>query len=85
MTENEETAYAQGSKAAWNVMLRTCLRELGGDESPELMAGRLLAERTEAIATLRSIAEDGGGDTDWSDDLHLADIIEKHMNFRGLA
>lgn len=35
-------------------------------------------ERQEAIVILRSLCEEFG-DNDWGDDLHLADIIDKHL------
>ncbi len=38
-----------------------------------------LAERKTAIAALRAVCSDHG-DNDWSDRLHLADIIEKHLH-----
>lgn len=41
-----------------------------------------VAERQEAIAKLREVCAEHG-DNDWPDDLHLADIIEKHL-FRHL-
>ena len=35
-------------------------------------------ERAEAIQTLRHLCEQYG-DLDWADDLHLADILSKHL------
>lgn len=35
-------------------------------------------ERAEAIATLRAVCE-RVGDDEWPDNLHLSDIIEKHL------
>lgn len=36
-------------------------------------------ERDEAIRILRDVCEEFG-DNDWDNDLHLADIIEKHLH-----
>lgn len=70
-----EAAYDEGGKAAWRTLLRTAMRELGA-ETPD--AARLALERAEAIAALRRICSHHG-DNDWPDNLHLADVIEKHL------
>ena len=77
MTEREELAYEQGSKAAWRQLLGLCLRHLGVDD-PEAGKARWVDERTEIVAMLRQVCDEWG-DQDWSDDLHLADVIEKHL------
>lgn len=74
----DETAYTQGSQQAWLSMLRLCLRQLGAD-SLEATAPRWVVERTEAVLTLRTVCAEFG-DNDWSDDLHLSDVIEKHLS-----
>jgi len=38
----------------------------------------LVAEREAAVAALRSVCGDFG-DNDWSSEVHLADVIEKHL------
>lgn len=70
-----ETDYVQGSRAAWSAMLQMCLRELGYT-SPD--THRLISEREAAIAELRQVCA-VYGDNDWHSNLHLADIIEKHL------
>lgn len=37
-----------------------------------------LIEREEAVARLRWLCEEFG-DQDWDDNLHLADVIDKHL------
>lgn len=37
-----------------------------------------VSERQETIKSLRGLCKDFG-DNDWPDDLHLADVIEKHL------
>lgn len=73
-----ELDYINGQRSAWQRLLREALRELRGESSKELDAARLVTEREEAIAILRSACENFG-DNDWNPDLHLADIIEKHL------
>jgi hypothetical protein len=79
MTNDEriEQAYIDGSHRAWLSMLDECIRQLHGSEP--LTAATLLAERVEAIATLRRVCNEFGIDTDWPDDLNLSDIIDKHL------
>ena len=71
----DERSYAEGNRRAWLNVLHTCLRELGED-APN--AARLASERQEAVARLRQIC-DRFGDNDWADDLHLPDVIDKHL------
>lgn len=77
MTESEETAYVQGSRSAWRSMLGECLRQLGIDD-PEAGKARWMLEREDCIARLRDVCGTFG-DNDWSEDLYLADVIEKHL------
>jgi hypothetical protein len=72
---NRERAYSEGRKAAYTQIMLECMRRVGG-ESVDAVA--LLAERQGAIATLRDLCAEYG-DNDWPDDLHLVDIIEKHL------
>ncbi len=74
MTQDEhDRAYTEGSNAAWRQILALALNAL-----PEGSADRWRLERADAIAALRSICE-AYGDNDWPDNLHLGDIIEKHL------
>jgi len=70
-----DEGYTSGSRMAWLTILAEAMRHLG-DDKPD--AAGLLAERAMAIQTLRSVCSDFG-DNDWPDDLHLSDIIEKHL------
>lgn len=73
-----ELDYERGSRAAWSSMLAECLRHLGYDGT-EGQRIAWISEREQAIAALRMVCDDWG-DNDWPDDLHLADIIEKHLH-----
>jgi hypothetical protein len=49
-----------------------------GEEDPDFQRHQWTLERHQAIVVLRRIC-DYYGDNDWKDNLHLADIIEKHL------
>lgn len=72
-----EQDYINGMRSALTHMLAHVLKELGYDGS-EGAATKWILEREAAISTLRRICEDYG-DNDWPNDLHLSDIIEKHL------
>jgi hypothetical protein len=76
-TSNSELDYTQGHRAAWLAMLQKCLQELGSSD-PETDKNQWLVEREQAVATLRQVCAEHG-DNDWSKDLHLSDVIEKHL------
>ncbi len=71
----DELAYEQGSRAAHRSMLRHCLKELGYEGAKD---ARWVLEREEALRTLRRICAQYG-DNNWNNNLHLSDIIEKHL------
>jgi len=77
MSESEEIAYIQGHRAAWQQMLNEAIRQLGYD-SPDANAARWALEREAAIQSLRSLCR-AKGDNEWEENLHLQDIIEKHL------
>jgi hypothetical protein len=78
MTLEEEAAYVQGSRTAWRSILGEALMHLGIDD-PEAAKARWIIERIDAIEALREMCKKRG-DNDWSDNLYLADIINKHVN-----
>lgn len=73
----QERGYINGNRAAWAAMLQTCIQRLDYT-SYEISAARLIVEREAAISALRSLCA-RHGDNDWSEHLHLADIIDKHL------
>lgn len=78
MSDDEDArdrAYEAGSQRAWMTMLRECITRLGPDER-NAEAWRL--ERAAAVIVLRRICEEFG-DNDWDDELHLEDVLEKHL------
>lgn len=70
-----ETYYLMGSNAAYSDMLSLCLKHLGAEDGDK---HRWAVERAEIVHMLRMIC-DTHGDNDWADDLHLADVIKKHL------
>ena len=79
MTKTEETAYVMGSQAAWRQMLSAALANLPGEPGdPERMLAARTGELHDVRAQLRKLCA-AFGDNDWPDDLHLGDVIEKHL------
>lgn len=76
MTESEERAYMEGQRALLLRQLIQILKELG--HGPQTEVAELVAEREAAVIALRRLCEDHG-DNDWPNELHLADVIEKHL------
>lgn len=74
MTDEQERAYEQGEKAAYARMLSVCVAGLQQDGKGE----QWRVERAAIVAALRELCEEFG-DNDWPDDLHLGDVIEKHL------
>ena len=77
MKENEERAYSRGARQAWLTIMKEAMRNLGQD-SKEWNDNRWRIEREETISTLRDLCGQFG-DNDWPDNLHLSDVIEKHL------
>ena len=76
MPEHSEASYMQGSLRAWSTMLAAeCLRHLG-DREQDQHGWR--TERADIVIALRALCEQHG-DNDWPDDLHLGDVIDKHL------
>ena len=75
LLEMQDEYYLKGEKAVWQQFLQLALTQLGYQD---YQAEHLIKERVRAIEALREICGEFG-DNDWSDNLHLADIIEKHL------
>ena len=72
----DELACLMGQRQVYATLLELALSGLGRGVDNELPSLRL--EREATIASLRGLCEEFG-DNDWSDDLHLADVIDKHL------
>lgn len=82
MTDDELAEYgskqwSDGRRSALIGLLRMACRDLGYDD-PEARKASWLAEREEVVSILREVCGDFG-DNDWEDDLHLRDVIDKHL------
>lgn len=77
MTESEEKIYEAGKRSANLSLLRRCLSELGYD-TEIINEAKLIKEREEVIQLMRTVCPEFG-DNNWSNDLHLVDIIDKHL------
>lgn len=77
MTEKEGRIFIEGYLAHALKNLNDALRDVD-IENPNALIAQLTSERLGAIQALRKTCE-YFGDNDWEPDLHLADIIEKHL------
>lgn len=73
--EHDEWSYADGSRAVYHELLRLALAGLGY-ENVDREQALLLLDQTRTA--LRNVCAEFG-DTDYPDDLHPADVIEKHL------
>ena len=73
-----ERDWEAGNKAAWRAAIMYAAGQLGYDD-PLAKAAALIAERGEAIVVLREVCEEFG-ENDWTDNLHLADIVSKNLH-----
>lgn len=75
----EEIEYQIGYKQAWLLMLKQCIKSLGYEEKePDEIKAAWIQEREETILVLRNLCSEYG-DNNWPDDLHLRDVIQKHL------
>jgi hypothetical protein len=73
--DEHERGWVEGNRAAYRSVLGECLRHLDGKDRD---AHRWQAERADVVAVLRRVCAEYG-DNEWPDDLHLGDVIEKHL------
>jgi hypothetical protein len=73
----DEQSYIEGHRRALLGMLRHVLGALDVYD-PEAGAARWVIERQDTVAVLRRICAEIG-DNEWPDDLHIGDVIEKHL------
>lgn len=78
MNEDQEKIYMQGEKYAYQNMIRKCQHELRAMDAKLPTREQFAEERIETVAVLRRLCAEFG-DNDWDDDLHLSDVIDKHL------
>lgn len=77
--DDKDRDYIEGNRAAWRMLLVQCLGELGHEATDAAVAhARAVAHLEATRAELRRVCEEFG-DNDWPDELHLADVVEKHL------
>lgn len=78
MKPDEESAYERGYAQAMRSVMADASRALGREvDAPQDAA--LLAEIHDARNALRDLCREHGLSNDWGDDLHLCDVVEKHV------
>ncbi len=73
-----ERDYLRGRQAAQLEILRALLRDPALAKMAGVADPGLAIERQETVAAMRKVCGEHGDD-DWPDDLHLADVIDKHL------
>lgn len=76
----KDAAYKQGHRMALLGQLRDILRQLGYQDEEKMEKEWWIAEREESIMSIKQIFEDQGWEVEFDDNLHLADIISKHLD-----
>lgn len=76
----DEESYEIGRNRAYITVMMNCAKALGFDGIEALNIARVawIEERQAAITALHDLCENFG-DNDWPDELHLGDVIEKHL------
>jgi hypothetical protein len=67
-------AWRAGRRHAWVSVLNIAVREIGDQRSE----AALRQELEDVRGALRDLCKDFG-DNDWADDLHLGDVVRKHL------
>lgn len=79
-----EADYLRGYRAACRSLLMTCVGELSmadtsDDDKRLARLGALESERFDTVNALREVTDEFGS-TKWDDNLHLGDVVEKHLH-----
>mgnify|MGYP003437105113 FL=1 len=77
LQEVQEAYYELGQKQLLVSQMREIIKQLG--YPAESTVGVFIIEREEALIALRQKCQDAGKPSNFPDDLHLADIIQKYL------
>ena len=77
LQEVREESYQWGQKQLLIFQMREIIRQLGYPADMTIEAR--IIEREEALIALRQKCQDAGEPSNFPDDLHLADIIQKYL------
>lgn len=75
--DERDATWEAGYTAALRGLLARCVADLGV-EDVDAGKARWLVERTDVVLLLRGMCEEYG-DNEWPDNLHLSDVIDKHL------
>jgi hypothetical protein len=78
VTEDQEKYFILGKGKAFKKIIIDCQNALAGLGIKLKTKDEFDQERIDIIDTLRSVCGEIG-DNDWDDDLHISDIINKHL------
>ncbi len=78
MTEEQEKLYMEAQSHALKEIISHCQNKLRSFGVELKTKDEFDQERIETIALLRMHCDEYG-DNDWDDDLHLSDVIDKHL------
>lgn len=73
--ERDDQMYMRGYRAMARRLLLACTAGL--EEGEERDRAQLAAERHDAVAALRSLCDRFGLPSDWDQNHHLADVVDK--------
>ncbi len=76
-----EQGYIEGRRRTLMNLLSHALKELRGfgpEDDPLIKIAQLVKEREETVSKLREVCAEHG-DNEWPENLHLADVIDKHL------
>ena len=77
-SERQDNIRIQGEIYAYQNIIRKCQSELRGCGAEMRTKDEFAEERIEVTQVLRRLCDEFG-DNDWDDNLHLADVIDKHL------
>lgn len=80
MNEKEEQIYILGETEALKTVICLCQNKLRGLDVKLKTKEEFDQERIDVINLLRQICSERG-DNDWPDDLHICDIMNKHIDW----
>lgn len=78
MNDHEEIIYLEGKNNALKDTILHCQNELRNNGVELKTDEKFSQERVDVIKTLRSFCREFG-DNNWDDNLHLSDVIDKHL------
>ena len=79
MNEAQTKLYIEGETNALKEIIVNCQHKLRGLGVELKTSEQFSPERVDIIKTLRSLCDEHGNN-DWDENLHISDILNKHLN-----